>query len=65
MPKKTKANLESELKKAKRILKNITNCFERDNLTAGYNKLVLNGEASNELDEQLDEARGFLKLENK
>lgn len=61
MPKKTKADLERELKEAKKILKNITDCFERDGDGFGYNKLVLNGDSPIKLDEWLDEAREFLK----
>ena len=57
----TKEILERELKEAKRILKNITDCFERDDDDCGYNKLVLRGMSTTDLDCWLDEARAFLK----
>ena len=64
MPKKTKADLERELKTARKILENITNCFERDNpediVGDCYNKLALHGDLG-ELNGWLDEARDFLK----
>ncbi len=61
MPQKTKTELERELRQAKKILKNITDCFERDKDDDGYNMLVLRGMSTTDLDCWLDEARGFLK----
>lgn len=61
MPKTTKAELERRLKEARKILRNITDCFDRDSDEDGYNKLILRGMSTTDLDCWLDEARGFLK----
>lgn len=69
MSKKTKAELEKELrsanrelKKAKNILKNITECFEREEGIDGYNLLIIGKRdiLAGDLDGWLDEARMFL-----
>lgn len=61
MPRKTKADLERELKRARELLKGITACFERNDDINDYNRLVLNKDIINFLDNTLDSAREFLK----